>query len=364
MLIFESAAQRMQPTNENLRFYVYVESKRGQKPGDILRQLQMVFGDAAPGIAFVYKWTKEFQENQRDSFHDLTRSGRPVSSRTDSNISRVFDFVSDEPKSSISLIADSLQLSKEMVRRILVDDLLLKKICSVWVPHKLSEDNKLQRVACAQRLCQMFASHSQEYLMRLFAVTDETWIFFESCPSKAENQAWIAPGAPRPRVIHEQMTFKKTMLSIAFTGNGKVSMDVTEKGETIDSQRYVEFVRKTGDLWRTLRSDPTRLSEVIWMQDNARPHTAAVIKEFFQRRQVERMEQSPYSPDFNLCDRWLIKELKKHLRTLRLTSAAEVLNAAVRHFHKISPDRFDFELMKLKDHCLQVIHAHGDFVTK
>jgi hypothetical protein len=354
----------MQPSKENLRFYVYVESKRGQKPGDILHQLQFVFGDAAPGIAFVYKWMKEFRKNQRDSFDDLPRCGRPVSTRTNTNISRVFDFVSEEPKSSISLIADSLQLSKQTVRRILVDDLLLKKICSVWVPHKLSEDNKLQRVACAQRLINMFASHSQEYLMRLFAVTDETWIFFESCPSKAENRAWIVPGAPRPRIIHEQLTFKKTMLSIAFTGNEKIIMDGTNKGETIDSQRYIEFVKKTGDLWRTLRSDPTRLSEVIWMQDNARPHTAAITREFFERRHVERMEQSPYSPDFNLCDRWLIKELKKHLRTLQLSSVTEVLHAAMHRFHEISSDRFAFELTKLQDHCVQVINAFGDYVTK
>jgi transposase len=354
----------MQPSKENLRFYVYVESRRGRKAADILHQLQVVFGNAAPGIAFVYKWMKEFKENLRESLDDLPRCGRPVSTRTDSNISRVFDFISDEPKSSLSLIADSLQLSKPTVKRIVTEDLLLKKICSVWVPHKLSEDNKLQRVACAQRLIHMFASHSLEYLLRLFAVTDETWIFFESCPSKAENQAWIVPGAPRPRVIRQELTFKKTMLSIAFTGNGKVNMDVTEKGETIDSQRYIEFVRKTGDLWRTLRSDPTRLSEVIWMQDNARPHTAVVTKEFFERRHVERMEQSPYSPDFNLCDRWLIKEVKKHLRTLHLSSATEVLNAAAHHFSTISSDRFANELAKLQNHCVRVINAFGDYVTK
>lgn len=354
----------MLPSKENLRFYVYVESQRGQKASTILQQLQVVFGDEAPGIAFVYKWMKEFQENRRESFNDLPRCGRPISARTDSNITRVFDFLSEEPKSSLSLIADSLQLSKVTVKRIVTEDLLLKKVCSVWVPHKLSEDNKLQRMACAERLLHMFATYSQEDILRLFAVTDETWIFFESCPAKAENKAWIVPGASRPRVIRQEMTFKKTMLSIVFTGNGKVHMEATKKGETIDSQRYIDFVRKTGDLWRTLRSDPTRLSEVIWMQDNARPHTAVLTKQFFERRHVERMEQSPYSPDLNLCDRWLIKELKANLRTLQLSSATDVLHAAKHHFFTIPSERFVHELNKLQDHCVQVINAFGDYVTK
>ncbi len=45
----------MEPSSENLRFYVYVETKRGQKPLDIIQQLSIVFGDAAPSKTFVYQ---------------------------------------------------------------------------------------------------------------------------------------------------------------------------------------------------------------------------------------------------------------------------------------------------------------------
>ncbi len=49
--------------------------------------------------------------------------------------------------------------------------------------------------------------------------------------------------------------------------------------------------------------------------------------------------------------RGIVLHLKKHLRTLHLSSATEFFNAGVRYFHKISPDRFAFELTKLQDHC-------------
>jgi transposase len=353
----------MEPSHENLRFYVYVETKRGQKPSDIIQQLASVFGDAAPSKTFVYQWSKEFRENLRLSCEDLPRIGRPVSTRTDSNISRVFDLVTEEPKSSTSNIASVLNLSPSTVKRILTHDLLFRKVCSVWIPHDLSEANKVQRITCAENLLNMFATHSVESLLRVFAVTDETWIPFKGCSNKVDNKTWIPPGQPRLRVTREQMTYRKTMLSIAFTGNGKVNMDTTERNETIDSERYVQFIKQTGDRWRTLHSDPTHLSDLIWMQDNARPHTAAATMEFLRRRNIQLMGQSPYSPDFNLCDRWLIKELKKSQKKVDFDCAAAVRECALIHFRSIPEDRFRHELLKLKDHCSRVVAAHGDYIT-
>ena len=141
----------MEPTHENLRFYVCVEAKRGVKPLDILHQLQSVLGNAAPSQRFVYKWHKEFSTGERQTVKDLPRCGRPVSLRTDSNISRVFDFVELHPKSSLRCIADSLQLDKNTVHRILIDDLLFRKVCSVWVPHHLTAAT--QEFAALRKMC-------------------------------------------------------------------------------------------------------------------------------------------------------------------------------------------------------------------
>ena len=116
------------------------------------------------------------------------------------------------------------------------------------------------------------------------------------------------------------------MLSLAFTGNGKLSVSVTERGDTIDSESYVHFIHTTGELWRKLRSDSTCLSELLWMHDNAQPHTDAHTQEFIQRRKKQLVQQSPYSPDLNLCDRWLFKELKSKIKHCQMQSASDVLN--------------------------------------
>ena len=132
----------MDAKSEHFRFYVFVESKRGQSPQQILQQLRVVFGESAPGSTFVYKWFSEFRSGNRDSAQHLHHPGRPVLQRTDANISRVYDLITEQPKSTLVYLSGELLLSKETVRRILVDDLLFRKVCSTWVPHSLTEENK------------------------------------------------------------------------------------------------------------------------------------------------------------------------------------------------------------------------------
>ena len=60
---------------------------------------------------------------------------------------------------------------------------------------------------------------------------------------------------PRPRVIRPQFTNRKTLLVIVFIGVGKC-INTLNPGETMNSQYYIEFVRKIGEKWRVLRSSP------------------------------------------------------------------------------------------------------------
>jgi [histone H3]-lysine36 N-dimethyltransferase SETMAR len=291
------------------------------------------------------------------------RSGRPRSLKSVDNISRIYDFIQEEPKSSVRCIADSLNLSKGTVHHILREELLFRKVCSVWVPHQLTDAHKAARIECANSILSIFDEYSEFELMRLFATEDESWICFDSILTKAQNMVWIAPQDPRPTVVREQLTFRKTMLSLVFTGNGKIHADVTEKGETIDSARYIEFAHQAGERWRKLRSDSTCLKELLWMHDNARPHSAAATAEFFSRRGVRMIKQSAYSPDFNFCDRWLFRELKKGLRQQQFDCADGVLKAALQIFRNIPEDRFKYELHNLATHCTSVIMHHGEYVT-
>ena len=87
------------------------------------------------------------------------------------------------------------------------------------------------------------------------------------------------------------------------------------------------------------------------MWDNARPHAAADTRLFLTRRDVEPVKQSPYSPDLNLCDRYLFRKLKYLLRNDEFRGHEEATAVVQRAMKRVSEDELFDQLRKLRDHC-------------
>lgn len=339
------------------KFYVSIEKKRGKKVCEIERALKDVCQDV-PSTATIYRWFNE-DENITE-FREETR-GRPSVLRSTTNIDEVKWIIDINPRASLRAIAEEVGMGKDTVRSILREDLHMRKVCSTWVPHDLDDKTKALRVGCAKgmkkNICQLGGNAAQYY-----ACEDETWVFFDSCGTKQENKVWLKKGEKRPRVVKRGLTARKALLLVAFTCDKKISIEA-KFNETVDSNSYIEFIKNTGNKWRTLRSRPTKLSEIVWQHDNARPHVSAATKEFFRKRGVNLLWQAPYSPDLNLLDRWVNKELKKELRRCSYDTAEEVQENALRVMRDIPEKRYMDELNKLLDDCQSIIEANGDYLN-
>ena len=159
------------------------------------------------------------------------------------------------------------------------------------------------------------------------------------------------------------MTVKKSLVLLAFTCDKKLSVRALPYGEKIDSEAFVEFVNRTGVLWRKLWPHPTALKDLHWQHDNARPHTAASTKAFFERRGISLVFQAPYSPDLNICDRWLFRELKRKLKGELFDSHIELENGFKTAFNQIPENKFRHQMDKLFDYCQLMIDAGGEYVS-
>ncbi|QQP57477.1 Uncharacterized protein FKW44_002485, partial [Caligus rogercresseyi] len=112
------------------------------------------------------------------------------------------------------------------------------------------------------------------------------------------------------------------------------------------------------DDWEALsqpKKDKIRLKDCLLMWDNARPHTATDTREFLNRRDVEPVKQSPYSPDLNLCDRFLFRKTS-------VGGHEEATLAVQRVMRRVSEDELYDHLRKLRGHCHDVIAVGGDYV--
>jgi transposase len=348
-------------TQEHVRFYIYIEWKRGKSAKEIHQQLLESGETNIPSYTTIWRWYAAFSEGSVTAMGDQPRSGRPKSATTTENVQLVSRLITEMPRLSTRELADDTGLSKDTVRRILTHELGLRKVCSTWVPRVLSQVNKENRVHCAQSIIHQLNSNSMDDCLRLWATENETWILFATRGTKEDNKAWLPKGAPKLQVPRSSLTNQKALLLIAFTGDGKFNVEGVPAGATITADVYTKFVHSTGEKWRTLRSSPTRLSELWWQHDNARPHTAATTMEFFQRRKIALISQSPYSPDLNQCDRWINKALKRHCRFLNFTCVDDVVLESLQFCRSITRDRFISELNLLRDHCQKVIDCNGGY---
>ena len=92
----------------------------------------------------------------------------------------------------------------------------------------------------------------------------------------------------------------------------------------------IEYLKKTGKQFNSLKNHKIQLKNLMLMWDNARPHAAAETRDFLTQRDMEQVKQSPYSPDLNLCDRFLFRKLKHLLRDDLFRTHEEATSAVQR----------------------------------
>ena len=104
-----------------------------------------VYGDNCLSRSRVHEWYKRFSEG-RESLEDDEHVGQPKFVITPNNIEKVREFIKREPKSSVRYMEMELNISKDSIHRILTEVLGLRKVCARYVPHKLTDDQKLLRI--------------------------------------------------------------------------------------------------------------------------------------------------------------------------------------------------------------------------
>jgi len=103
-----------------------------------------VYGDNAMKKTAVYKWVKRFSE-RRESVTDEERSGRLAKSRTEENIEKIRQNMRENRRLTVRSIADQVNIDRETVRKILTEDLDMRKVRAKMVPKELTEEQKAKK---------------------------------------------------------------------------------------------------------------------------------------------------------------------------------------------------------------------------
>lgn len=120
----------------------------------------------------MYKWYQEFEDG-RVNLKDLPRQGRPLvfEKRT-----VVQNFVEQFPSSSCLYLSLMLGMSKTTIKKILVNELHLKKLHYRWVPHTLTPAQKQKRNDESIKILTILQSLNKSQMIKV-VTCDESWLF-------------------------------------------------------------------------------------------------------------------------------------------------------------------------------------------
>jgi hypothetical protein len=107
------------------------------------------YGNEALNRSNVFRWYSRFRHG-RGLVEDDERGGRLKSTRTEVNIAAVADLFKNDRRIASRMTAESLNIPKAVVLRILKENLGKRKLCESFVPHSLTPEQREDRVASCQ----------------------------------------------------------------------------------------------------------------------------------------------------------------------------------------------------------------------
>ena len=105
-------------------------------------------------------------------------------------------------------------LSRGTIQTIIHSPLSLRKVTSCWVPHNLTDKNRLDRVqACRENLDKF---KSNKWRLCDVITGDESWFYHRQIGRKQSNRSWIGEGESPRTVVRRGRFEPKTMFIIFF----------------------------------------------------------------------------------------------------------------------------------------------------
>lgn len=338
----------------NLRFLV----KLGKTPTESLFLLRHVYGDATMSRARVFEWHKRFTDGREDT-EDNSRTGRPVTCRTEENIERVRHALLKDRRLTVRMIAEELSISKDTVWTIITEDLEMRKVCAKMVPKILTDDQKEKRLSNCKDVVERI--EKDPTLLARVVTGDESWIFEYDPETKRQSLQWKSPSSPRPQKARMSKSKVKVMLITFFDIKGIVHFEFLEHGTTVNQHVYKAILQRLREKIRRKRRDLWENGSWILHHDNAPAHTALSVREFLAEKSITLLEHPPYSPDLAPCDFFLFPKLKSVLKGTHHDDVETVKKATTDELKNIPKEAFQQCMQNWKKRMDKCIRFQGAY---
>ena len=270
----------------------------------------------------MYRWVHKFRAhgtilNLNAKGNRATYSGRPKSSRSQANIDAVRDSVGHSPRKSLRHHSQELAISRESIRRMLVQDLHLYPY-RIQIKHKLTQRDNYIRVVMCRWFCDKI-DKDPDFLDDVW-FSDETHFLLSGHGNSKNNIFWGT--TPPEDCLQRPLHSIKCTAWVAMSKHGIIGPfwfeDENQHSVTVNTERYLGVLRK---FWTASGRRRGVVRDEQWFkQDGATPHTSNYslewLRESFGDRLISRRcdpEWASHSPDLNPPDFYLWGYLKDNV---------------------------------------------------
>lgn len=271
----------------DIRVLIAYHCKKGLTGDECFNEINSVLGENSVSRATVFNWYREFKHG-RTSLEDEPRSGRPLEVTTDDNVAAIEDHVRADPHITHRQLAEILKISTERIQHIMRNILHLRKVSVQWVPHLLTDEQMMTRRRMCEENLKMFSDGGQRIISQILT-GDETWVYYYDVPSNREAKIWIFDDEERPKLAQKELHVKKIMYAVFFRSTGLVKSVKLGPRETVTANWYKDICLPQVFEIITNERPATGLRGLILHHDNARPHTAAITREYLEELNIKTM---------------------------------------------------------------------------
>jgi histone-lysine N-methyltransferase SETMAR len=246
------------------------------------------------------------------------------------------------------------------VHSIIRDDLKMKKLCSQWVPHDLTQQQQQALTDSCKQLLALNDGDPAEFFAYL-VTGDESWFSCAISQKKQHSMQWQHYDSPPPKKAQPALTCGKQLASVFWYTQG-ILINWLPHGATVKSNTYCD----------TMTHLPRRIQQwrkgkwarkVFLLHDNARPHSSKQTRAQLDELGHTVLPHPPYSPDLAPSDEALFNKMNEPLRSKTFTYA-DILRGAVHQWCLTMPKHwFQEAIMKLPQRWHQCTELQGDYVN-
>lgn len=333
----------------NIRLFLLYEFKLGHNATAAAENINTAFGQQVAYVRTAQRWFARFRSG--DMSLESQERGRP---QVELNDDVMLALIDENRRITVRELSIHLQVSAATVCRHL-QALKKRKKLDQWVPHNLSEFNKVTRL---QTCISLLDQHIKASFLHRIVTCDEKWILYDN---RKRTASWCDEDEPPQKWAKPDLHPKKVMLTVWWTAKQIIHFSFLRQGQSIDANMYCSQLEAMHQ--KLLEKQPSLVNRhgVVLLHDNARPHVAVQTINKIKELGYEVLSHSPYSPDLSPTDYHLFKHLQNHLRDKIFDQKCDVENDFTEFIDSCDEEFFKHGIDSLPSRWQKCIDSNGDY---